>query len=153
MKLELFPFFHIIFTFLTSYSEEFNQRSYFCPHNFPITIPMLVTWRIFPFLWLKVTKSCFPSMPLRRDLRLRVVSLFLQVFVTEPGREVKLVLRQPATEVRQFFEQIKKYDIHILLSSCLLWGTNLRIEIWKRLLGTLTSLNWLQYAKLLFFIF
>nr|XP_022319460.1 cadherin-23-like isoform X1 [Crassostrea virginica] len=29
------------------------------------------------------------------------------VFVTEPGREVKLVLRQPATEVRQFFEQIK----------------------------------------------
>ncbi|XP_056018521.1 cadherin-87A-like [Ostrea edulis] len=29
------------------------------------------------------------------------------VFVTEPSREVKLVLRQPATEVRQFFEQIK----------------------------------------------
>ena len=54
-------------------------------------------------------------MPLRRDLILKVVSLFLQVFVTEPGREVKLVLRQPATEVRQFFEQIKKYDIFLLL--------------------------------------
>ncbi|XP_062622203.1 cadherin-87A-like [Saccostrea cucullata] len=30
------------------------------------------------------------------------------VFVTEPSREVKLVVKQPATEVRQFFEQIKK---------------------------------------------
>nr|XP_034314660.1 cadherin-87A isoform X2 [Crassostrea gigas] len=30
------------------------------------------------------------------------------IFVTEPTRQVKLVLKQPATEVRQFFEQIKK---------------------------------------------
>lgn len=32
----------------------------------------------------------------------------VQIFVTEPSRQVKLVLRQPAAEVRQFFEQIKK---------------------------------------------